>query len=107
MAPGMLDNHYSPLTPILTGDIDQMIAGNEGKNIGILSFDRHYDNVNKTNQFILSEKQDLKEAATRLFTGLRQLDSLNLQLILSEFVPDYGLGRAINDRLKRAVVKRN
>jgi hypothetical protein len=30
-----------------------------------------------------------------------------LQLILSEFVPDEGLGRAINDRLTRADVKRN
>ena len=56
---------------------------------------------------MLSEKSDLNEAATRLFTGLRHLDTLNLQLILSEYVPDEGLGRAINDRLMRAEAKRN
>ena len=107
MAPGMMDSHYSPLTPIMIGKIDQMIEQNKGKNIGILSFDKHYDKVKKSSQFILSKNRDLKEAATRLFTGLRALDNLNLQLILSEYVPDIGLGRAINDRLTRAEVKRN
>jgi len=106
MAPGMMDSHYSPLTSIKVGDIDRMIDDHKDKTIGILSFDKYYDNVVKSHQFVLSEKSDLSEAATRLFTGLRQLDALNLQLILTEYVPDEGLGRAINDRLKRAAAKR-
>lgn len=107
MAPGMMDSHYAPLTPIRIGEIDQMIHEYEGKNIGILSFNKYHENVSKSHQFVLSEKSDLNEAATRLFTGLRHLDTLNLQLILSEHVPDEELGRAINDRLKRAEAKRN
>ena len=107
MAPGMLDSHYSPLTPIVLGHIDRMIPKYEEKDIGILSFDKHYENVDKSNQFVLSKNKNLSEAATRLFTGLRELDSLNLHLILSEYVPDIGIGRAINDRLKRAEIKRN
>ena len=107
MAPGMMDSHYSPLTPISIGNIDQLIAHNLGKSIGILSFNKVYEKVEDSHQFVLSKKSDLDEAATRLFTGLRHLDTLNLQLILSEYVPGEGLGRAINDRLKRAEAKRN
>lgn len=106
-APGMLESHYSPLTSIQVGDIDKLIAENTDKKAGILSFSKLYDGIKAEHQFILSEKGDLEEAATRLFTGLRQLDRLNLQLILSEFVPDEGLGKAINDRLRRAEAKRN
>ena len=107
MAPGMMDSHYSPLTPISIGNIDQLIAHNLGKSIGILSFNKVYEKVEDSHQYVLSKKSDLDEAATRLFTGLRHLDTLNLQLILSEYVPGEGLGRAINDRLKRAEAKRN
>jgi len=107
MAPGMTDSHYSPLTPIKVGNIEQMIARHADKRIGVLSFNKYYKTIDKIHQVMLSEKSDLGEAATHLFTGLRHLDTLNLQLILSEYVPDKGLGRAINDRLKRAEAKRN
>ncbi|MCG8306095.1 MAG: threonylcarbamoyl-AMP synthase [Cytophagales bacterium] len=107
MAPGMMDSHYSPLTPFEVGNLNVLIEKYKGKNIGILSFDKYYEYVEKSHHFVLSEKSDLSEAATRLFTGLRHLDNLNLQLIVSEYVPDEGLGRAINDRLKRAEAKRN
>ncbi len=107
IAPGMMDSHYAPMTPIKIGDINKMMHKYDGENIGILSFGKYYENVSKSHQFVLSEKSDLNEAATRLFTGLRHLDTLNLQLILSEYVPDEALGRAINDRLKRAEAKRN
>jgi L-threonylcarbamoyladenylate synthase len=107
VAPGMMDSHYAPLTPVRIGNIEQLISQNRGKRIGVLSFKKSFDGVDPANQFILSKKGDLDEAATCLFTGLRQLDMLNLQLIISEYVQDVGLGRAINDRLKRAEAKRN
>jgi len=107
IAPGMMDSHYSPLTPILVGNIKMLLTENLDKQVGVLSFEKLYDQIDLKHQFILSEKGDLDEAATRLFTGLRYLDRLNLQLILGEYVPDEGLGRAINDRLKRAQAKRN
>ena len=107
VAPGMMDSHYAPLTPVRIGNIEQLISQNRGKRIGVLSFKKSFDGVDPANQFILSKKGDLDEAATCLFTGLRRLDMLNLQLIISEYVQDVGLGRAINDRLKRAEAKRN
>ncbi len=107
VAPGMMSSHYSPFTPIIIGDIDEIITRNSDLKIGVLAFKNEFQNINKDHMFVLSEKGDLNEAATRLFTGLRYLDTLNLQLIVSEYVPDIGLGRAINDRLKRAEAKRN
>jgi L-threonylcarbamoyladenylate synthase len=36
---------------------------------------------------------------------MRKLDADHHSVIIAELVPDYGLGRAINDRLKRAAAK--
>ena len=107
VAPGMLDSHYSPATPLIIGDIAKLIKEHGHEKIGILSFKNTFGGVDRAHQFVLSEKGDTDEAATRLFSGLRYLDTLNLQLILSEYVPETGLGRAINDRLKRAEKRRN
>lgn len=50
----------------------------------------------------LSATGDLKEAAANLFAALRELDASGAELILAERAPEHGLGRAINDRLRRA-----
>jgi L-threonylcarbamoyladenylate synthase len=51
---------------------------------------------------VLSDQQDLREAAANLFRDLRELDKAKLDLIVAELVPEHGLGVAINDRLRRA-----
>jgi L-threonylcarbamoyladenylate synthase len=60
--------------------------------------------------FQLSETADVIEAAARLFDGLRWLDAegqrRGLRGIAAMPVPDSGLGRAINDRLRRAAAPR-
>lgn len=61
--------------------------------------------MNSNYQFNLSATENLKEAAANLFTALRQLDESDADVILCELLPETGLGRAINDRLKRASVK--
>ena len=103
VAPGMLSSHYAPLTPIIIGDLTKLIKKHAKKRIGIISFDKVYLNEN---QFVLSEDGDLKEAAANLFYAMRKLDEAGLDIILAETVPDIGLGRAINDRLKRAAFNR-
>ena len=45
---------------------------------------------------------NLNEAAKNLFAALRKLDDSDAEIILAVKFPDVGLGRAINDRLKRA-----
>ena len=51
---------------------------------------------------VLSKLGDLKEAASKLYNTLHKLDRLNLEIIVAERFPDFGLGKSINDRLERA-----
>jgi L-threonylcarbamoyladenylate synthase len=54
----------------------------------------------------LSPRGDLGEAAANLFAALRRLDRADVVGIAAMPVPDRGLGRAINDRLRRAAAPR-
>jgi L-threonylcarbamoyladenylate synthase len=54
---------------------------------------------------VLSERGDMREAASRLFALLHELDTAGFEIIHAERVPEEGLGRAINDRLYRASKK--
>ena len=101
-APGMLSNHYAPRKELLLGDIASLAKQNLNRQIAILSFTKKYSSYPN---FVLSETGDMKEAAKRLFTGLRWFDSQNVDLIIAERVPNIGLGRAINDRIFRASYK--
>jgi L-threonylcarbamoyladenylate synthase len=101
-APGMLPRHYAPRTPIRIDSCRGKIDSCGGKRIGLLAF-RQRKNASEFDHIeILSEKGDLREAAANLFSAIRRLDALNLDLILAESVPEMGLGSAIMDRLRRA-----
>ncbi|HOJ42866.1 MAG TPA: Sua5 family C-terminal domain-containing protein, partial [Syntrophorhabdaceae bacterium] len=56
---------------------------------------------------ILSEREDLKEAASNFFSHLIELDQKDVEIIYAEKVPEKGLGRAIMERLKKASKKYN
>jgi L-threonylcarbamoyladenylate synthase len=105
-APGMLKSHYAPGVPLLLGDIATLLKEHGHRRVGLLSFRRAYATVPPERQVVLSETGDLTEAARHLFSGLRHLDQLDIELILAEPVPEEGLGRAINDRLRRAAAER-
>jgi L-threonylcarbamoyladenylate synthase len=101
---GQLKSHYATTTDLLQGNIEELIALNQGKKIAILSFQKEYKNIDKQHQFILSPNGNLNEAAQNLFGTMRELDTMNYDIILAEVFPTKGLGLAINDRLKRAQV---
>lgn len=106
-APGQLDSHYAPRKPFLLGDLDSLIAQQRamGTEFAVLSFSSFFEEVDGENQIALSPTGNFHEAAQRLFSAMRRLDEGPASLILAELVPDEGLGRAINDRLRRAAVK--
>lgn len=97
-APGMLHSHYAPRKPMRVGNIHELLH-NHGPDVSILSFKDSFHNYRNIR---LSETGDLHEAARNLFSAMRKLDSDHHSIIIAEFVPDYGLGRAINDRMRRA-----
>jgi len=97
-APGKLKTHYSPRKPLIIGNIEFLLNEYNSKKTAVLSFQKKYT----ANNLVLSEKGDFSEAAKNLFSFLRELDESDSEIIISEFLPDTFLGKAINDRLKRA-----
>jgi len=117
-SPGQLKSHYAPLTPLClypSGGLNSLpplpgegrlyfspqgfSTGNESGSISGSIIENKQSGVPFR---ILSERGDLVEAAANFFDMLHELDKLGLEIIRAEEAPPYGLGAAINDRLRRA-----
>jgi len=103
-APGMLKSHYAPLTRFLFND-DCLLAESNTERIGFLGFDKFDSNIPNENQLLLSPTGDFSEAAQNLFAYMRLLDDRSFDKIYTKLLPEKGLGRAINDRIKRATTQ--
>lgn len=101
-APGMLASHYAPRQPVVIGDLTDLLERYASESVGLLSFRDTYPAVAAAHQVTLSPTGDLLEAAQRVFAALRYLEKQPVAYILAEMVPNEGIGRAINDRLRRA-----
>jgi len=99
-APGQLPSHYAPKTPLQV--VDDLKSFRSGERCALLA----WTPIKNDERFVairnLSEKKDLREAAANLFRYVRELDELEVDLIVAERVPDRGLGAAILDRLQCA-----
>jgi L-threonylcarbamoyladenylate synthase len=102
LAPGLLESHYAPIAPV------HMNVINFRPNDAILAF-----GDTKLPEFVgsrpvinLSPSANLRQAAARLFSALRDLDAHQPAAIAVAPIPGDGLGEAINDRLKRASAPR-
>jgi len=93
-SPGQLASHYAPKGTV------RLNATNIETGETLLGFGAVDAAVN------LSPNGDLTEAAATLFDALHQLNALNATRIAVSPIPDHGLGRAINDRLRRAAAPR-
>jgi L-threonylcarbamoyladenylate synthase len=95
-APGQLASHYAPAARVRL-DATEALSGEVLVGFGQVR-----------GALTLSETGDLVEAAARLFHTLREADRLAGPggRIAFAPVPETGLGRAINDRLRRAAAPR-
>jgi L-threonylcarbamoyladenylate synthase len=95
-APGQLASHYAPSARV------RLDATEVGPGEVLVGFGP------VRGKLTLSESGDLVEAAARLFHTLREADMLAGPggSIAFAPIPDTGLGRAINDRLRRAAAPR-
>lgn len=91
-SPGMLTGHYAPSLPVRP-DAAAALPGE-----AMLGFGPGCGVVSRN----LSETGDLIEAAANLFAFMHDLDRPEFTGIAVAPIPDEGLGRAINDRLRRA-----
>lgn len=107
-APGTLEAHYAPRTPLHLFEKPDDFEPEEGKRYGLLSYrgepkDGYIDRHEWAETEILSPgKGKLPEAAVRFFYALRVLDASGVDEIVAEPVSDVGIGSAIMDRLRRA-----
>jgi L-threonylcarbamoyladenylate synthase len=89
-APGQLASHYAPGKPVrldaLVAEADEFLIG-----FGAVKGD-----------VTLSARGDLTEAASRLYAALHEAARAPQPRIAVAPVPEEGVGRAINDRLRRA-----
>ncbi len=101
-APGQLSSHYAPGKQVLLGALNEVLTTYPPEKVGVLAFSNPVAQVPSSNQIILSPEGRIEEAAQHLFAALRQFDQMDVSLIWAETVPNRGIGRAINDRLRRA-----
>lgn len=92
-APGQLLSHYAPRGTV------RLNATSAGADEHLLGFGALAGTLS------LSPRGDLAEAAANLFDCLHKLDALGGPIAVAP-IPHTGLGRAINDRLKRAAAPR-
>ena len=93
-SPGQFKLHYSPGIPIRL-------------NVKKINIKEAYLSIkkpkqNKPNFYFLSKNGNLKEAAKNLYSTLRKIKKDNHKSIAVSKIPNKGLGKTINDRLKRA-----
>jgi L-threonylcarbamoyladenylate synthase len=93
-APGQLASHYAPTKPLRLN----ATAAEPGE--WLIGFGASPGNIT------LSASGDLREAAANLFSALHQAEASGAKGIAVAPVPEEGIGRAINDRLRRAAAPR-
>ena len=89
-SPGRMAAHYAPDAPVRIN----AVSAREGE--VMIGFGSVPGDLN------LSAAGDLREAAANLFAYLRAADARKPVAIAVGFIPDDGIGEAINDRLRRA-----
>ena len=94
-APGQMASHYAPRGSLRL-DARAPEPGEAMLGFGSVEGD-----------LTLSASGDLQEAAANLFGHLHALDAMGAERIAGAPIPDRGLGRAINDRLRRAAAPRD
>ena len=99
-SPGQLASHYAPRLPL------RMNATTAVPGEALLAFGPQAP-PGFAEVLNLSPRNDLSEAAANLFAMLRRLDRPDFAGIAVMPIPEHGLGRAINDRLRRASAPRD
>ena len=94
ISPGLFPLHYSPGIPL-------RINIKKSKNDeAFLMIKKRKSNLK--NYYYLSNVKNMQEAARNLYSTLRKIKNDGFKKIAVEKIPNKGLGKTINDRLKRA-----
>lgn len=107
-APGMLERHYSPKKEVIAVDTQEEIDEQEIEDSAYILFLLEPPGFDLPNVIHLTPGGNHEKAARQFYHALRNWDDdPDIKRIIVERLPDFGLGRAINDRLKRAAGSQN
>ena len=102
LAPGQCDTHYRPQVPLYYGEVPAGYTLPE--HTVRIAFGSQAGPIPATVN--LSATGDMVEATSKLYAFMHDLDKTEYDLILVDPIPNTGVGMALNDRLKRASIKR-
>ena len=102
LAPGQCDTHYRPQVPLYYGEIP--VGYTLPEHTVRIAFGTQAGPIPATVN--LSATGDMVEATSKLYAFMHDLDKTEYDLILVDPIPNTGVGMALNDRLKRASIKR-
>lgn len=110
-SPGQKYKHYSPNAKmkVYIGDnaskkiLDQaMKYKNQNYKVGILTFDDSIADFDDFKTISFGNRDNLSYMSHVLFTALREMDSVGVDIILAEGVNDIDLGKSIMNRMKKS-----
>ena len=108
LSPGMKYRHYAPKSPLvlLDGSNEDVLAflikEQQEKNCIVLCYDEETAYLKKDNTIAIGSSDDLATQAKRLFSALRQADTMNGEIIYAHLPSTDGLGLALYNRMIRA-----
>ena len=102
LAPGQCDTHYRPQVPLYYGEIP--VGYTLPEHTVRIAFGTQAGPIPATVN--LSATGDMVEATSKLYAFMHDLDKTEYDLILVDPIPNTGVGMALNDRLKRASIKK-
>lgn len=105
-APGQLDSHYAPRTPLEILSFDRIAADPRLSSAALLLARDPARALAAHAVEVLSPDGSLRRAAQNLFAAMHRLDQSGARIILAEPVREEGLGLAIMDRLRKASCRR-
>jgi L-threonylcarbamoyladenylate synthase len=106
LSPGQHFKHYAPKTTLRLLNTVSKLPPN--LKVGVIAFSSKTP-VNQAfcveKTIVLSQLLDLRTVARGLYSALREMDQSGLDLILIDSCEEIGIGKAIMDRISRALTK--
>ncbi|MEM1694885.1 MAG: Sua5 family C-terminal domain-containing protein, partial [Ignisphaera sp.] len=115
VAPGMKYRHYAPSTPLIVIETQRprdvlevaLDLRREGKRVAVIVCKENAELYQEAVDRVITvgSRENLFEVAKNLFTTLRELDRLGVDIAIAESFPEKGIGLAIMNRLRKAAIK--
>ncbi|MDR3201199.1 MAG: threonylcarbamoyl-AMP synthase [Spirochaetales bacterium] len=99
-APGMKYTHYKPRAEVFLYKSGSRITEAGGKKTGVITLTGKAASFPRA--FLVREAASPEDYARRLYADFFVFDSLGCEIILAEYPPEEGIGRAVANRLLKA-----